>query len=55
MRDEEVETLTVSTLETVSVNSTLEKSHCMHLRLGKPSEMADSQRGTEDQSNNFKK
>ena len=35
MRDEEVETLTVSTLETVSVNSTLEKSHCMHLRLGK--------------------
>ena len=40
MRDEEA--------ETISVNSTLEKSHCMHLRLGKPPEMADSWRGTED-------
>ena len=55
MRDEEVETLTVSTLETVRVNSALEKSHCMHLRLGKLSEMADNRRRTEDQSNNFKK
>lgn len=41
-------------LETVSINNTLRKSHYMHLRLGKPSELAFSWRGTEDQRDNLK-
>ena len=45
MGDEEVETM--------NINSTLGKFHCMHLKLGKPPEMADNWMGTEDQRNNF--
>ena len=39
MGDEEVETM--------NINSTLGKFHCMHLKLGKPPEMADNWMGTE--------
>lgn len=47
MGDEEV--------ETTNINSTLGNSHCMHLKLGKPPEMADNWMETEDQRDNFKK
>lgn len=47
MGDEEVETM--------NINSTLGKFHCVHLKLGKPPEMADNWMGTEDQRNNLKK
>lgn len=42
-------------VETMNINSTLGKFHCVHLKLGKPPEMADNWMGTEDQRNNLKK
>lgn len=47
MGDEEVETM--------NINSTLGKFHCVHLKLGKPPEMADNWMGIEDKRNNLKK
>ena len=34
-------------METMNINSPLGKSHCMHLKLGKPPEKADNWMGTE--------
>lgn len=47
MGDEEVETM--------NINSTLGKSHCMHLKLGQSPEMAGNWMGTEVQRDNLKK